>query len=219
MRIVIAGGHGSIARLLSARLVELDDDTDVVGLIRKPEQADDIREVGAIPEVLDLEMASLDELTDAVQGADAVVFAAGAGPGSGAGRKETVDFAAAVNLRDAARQAGVARYVMVSAMGTDDPPTDDDVFSVYLRAKARADKALMESDLAWTIVRPGGLTDDEPTGKVALARHVDRGEIPRADVAAVLAAVLHRPATAGHVFELVGGDTPVADAIDDLVAG
>ncbi|MBY5164319.1 SDR family oxidoreductase [Salsipaludibacter albus] len=218
MRIVIAGGHGTIARLLSARLTELDADTEVVGLIRKPEQADDIREVGAIPEVLDLEMASLDELTDAVQDADAVVFAAGAGPGSGAGRKETVDFAAAVNLRDAARQAGVARYVMVSAMGTDDPPTDD-VFSVYLRAKARADKALMESDLAWTIVRPGGLTDDEPTGTVTLARHVDRGEISRADVADVLAAVLHRPATAGHVFELVGGDTPVADAIDDLVAG
>lgn len=219
MRIVIAGGHGAIALLLSSRLVELDADTQVVGLIRKPEQADDLREAGAIPEVLDLEMASLDELTDAVRGADAVVFAAGAGPGSGAGRKETVDFAAAVNLRDAAHQAGVARYVMVSAMGTDDPPSDGDVFSVYLRAKARADKALMESELAWTIVRPGSLTDDDPTGRVTLARHVDRGAIPRADVADVLAAVLHRPATAGHVFELVGGDTPIPAAIDALVAG
>ena len=219
MRIVIAGGHGQIARLLARRLTTDDSSTEVVGLIRKPDQSDDLVADGAIPHVLDLEMASRDELTAAVDGADAVVFAAGAGPGSGAGRKETVDFAAAVNLRDAARAADVPRYVMVSAMGTDDPPHDDDVFSVYLRAKARADMAVMESDLAWTIVRPGRLTDDEATGEVSLARHVSRGPIPRADVAAVLAAVLNRPATAGHVFEVVSGDTPIATAIDDLVAG
>lgn len=219
MRIVIAGGHGQVARHLSRRLTADAPATEVVGLIRKPEQADDLVEDGAIPAVLDLEMASRDELTATVAGADAVVFAAGAGPGSGAGRKETVDFAAAVNLRDAAIAARVPRYVMVSAMGTDDPPNGDDVFSVYLRAKARADKAVMESDLAWTIVRPGGLTDDDPTGTVTLARHVERGAVPRADVAAVLAAVVNRPATAGHVFELVSGDTPIATAIDELVAG
>ncbi len=218
MRVVIAGGHGKIALLLAQRLTS-GPDIEVAGLIRKPDQAADLDEVGSEPIELDLELASVAELTDAVRGADAVVFAAGAGAGSGAGRKETVDFAAALNLRDAATAAGVGRYVMVSSMGTDDPPSDDDVFSVYLRAKARADKAVMASDLAWTIVRPGALTDDEPTGHVTLDRHVDRGEITRADVAHVLAEVLTRPATSGHVFEVVGGDTDIHAAIDDLVAG
>ncbi len=217
MRVVISGGHGQIALLLAQRLTT-EDDAEVAGLIRKPDQADDLREAGSEPIHLDLELASVAELTEAVRGADAVVFAAGAGAGSGAGRKETVDFAAALNLRDAAAAAGVGRYVMLSSMGTDDPPSDDDdAFSVYLRAKARADKAVMASDLAWTIVRPGALTDDEPTGRVALARHVDRGEITRADVAHVLAEVLNRPATSGHVVEVVGGDTDIHQAIDDLV--
>ncbi len=219
MRTVIAGGHGQIALLLSRRLTEADEAIEVAGLIRKPEQADDLREVGAEPIHLDLELASVAELAEAVDGADAVVFAAGAGAGSGAGRKETVDFAAALNLRDAATRSGVGRYVMLSAMGTDDPPGGDDVFSVYLRAKARADKAVMASDLAWTIVRPGSLTDDEPTGTVTLDRHVDTGEVTRADVAHVLDEVLRRPATSGHVFEVVGGDTPVRDAIDTIVSG
>ena len=191
---------------------------EVVGLIRDAEQADDITAVGGIPLVLDLEHAALEEVRDAVEGADAVVFAAGAGAGSGAARKEAVDFGAAVLLRDAAVAAGVGDYVMLSSMGTDDPPAGDDVFSVYLRAKARADAAVMDSDLAWTIVRPGRLTDDEATGRVALARHVARGGVARADVAAVLAEVLQRPDTRGHVMEVVGGDTPIEAALDDLVA-
>ncbi len=216
MRIVIAGGHGKIALALTDLVAA---DHEVVSLIRDPDQADDIAAIGATAVVVDLETADLDEVTQVVTGADAVVFAAGAGAGSGTRRKETVDYAAAVLLRDAALAAGVGDYVMVSAMGTDDPPGGDDVFSVYLRAKSRADGAVMDSDLAWTIVRPGGLTDEEPTGQVSLARHVERGEIPRADVAAVLAAVLGRPDTRGHVMEVVGGDTDIDTALDDLVAG
>jgi uncharacterized protein YbjT (DUF2867 family) len=142
-----------------------------------------------------------------------VVFAAGAGPGSGAARKETVDYEAAVKLRDAAEQAGVRRYVMVSAMGTDDPPDGDDVFAVYLRAKARADRAVMDSDLAWTIVRPGRLTNDAGTGRVTLARHVGRGAIPREDVAAVVVAALDDTAATGHIVEVVGGATPIVEAL------
>jgi uncharacterized protein YbjT (DUF2867 family) len=118
-----------------------------------------------------------------------------------------------VKLRDAAEQAGVGRYIMISAMGTDDPPDGDEVFAVYLRAKARADRDVMASDLAWTIVRPGSLTDDAGTGTVTLARHVDRGRIPRADVAAVVVAALDDDATAGHIVEVVGGDTPIATAL------
>lgn len=213
-RVTIAGGHGQIALLLSELLADRDD--EVVGLIRSLAQSRDVRRHGAMPAVIDLERASVEALATAIAGSDAVVFAAGAGPGSGAARKETVDYAAAVKLREAAQQAGVRRYVMVSAMGTDDPPEDDDVFSVYLRAKARADRDLAASGLDWTIVRPGRLTDDPATGRVQIARHVERGSVPRADVADVLAAVLADRDTIGHIFEVVSGDTPVQAALSRL---
>lgn len=213
-RITIAGGHGQVALLLSDRLTARGDEP--VGIIRKAEQADELRDRGIEPALLDLESASVDEYAEVIAGSDAVVFAAGAGPGSGAARKETVDHGAAVKLRRAAEQAGVDRYVLLSSMGTDDPPVDDDVFSVYLRAKARADLDVAASDLDWTIVRPGGLTDDEPTERVTAARHVDRGEIPRADVANVLAAVLADDSTTRRVFEVVSGDEPVGDAVAAL---
>jgi uncharacterized protein YbjT (DUF2867 family) len=215
MDIAIAGGHGQIARLTTRRLAERGD--HIRGLIRDAAQADDLRGDGAEPVVLDLEDATSNDIAAAIDGADAVSFAAGAGPGSGAPRKETVDYGAAVKLIDAARSVGIDRYVMVSAMGTDDPPDGDDVFSVYLRAKSRADGALMASGLRWTIVRPGRLTDEDGTGEVELARHVERGEIPRDDVAAVLVAVLDDPRTIGHVFEVVGGDRPIAEALEALV--
>ena len=213
-RITIAGGHGQVALLLTDRLAERGD--EVVGLIRSLPQSADLRAHGATPAVLDLEKASTEDLAIAITGSDAVVFAAGAGPGSGADRKETVDLGGAVLLRRAAERAGVDRYVMVSAMGTDDPPQGDDVFSVYLRAKARADRDLAASELDWTIVRPGRLTDQPATGRVELGREVPRGEVPRADVAAVLAAVLADENTVGRVIEVVGGDRPVRDALGDL---
>lgn len=214
MRVVIAGAHGQIARLLARRLVA--DGHDVVGLVRDAAHLDDLDADGTHGVVCDLEDVETPGLAAHLEGADALVFAAGAGPGSGAPRKETVDHGAAVRCLTATQVAGVPRYVMVSAMGTDDPPEDDDVFSVYLRAKARADRALMDSDRAWTVVRPGRLTDDEARGTVTLARHVERGGIPRDDVAAVLAAVLEADATAGHVFEVVGGDTPIDEALAAL---
>lgn len=215
MRVVIAGAHGQVARHLARRLVA--EGHQVVGLIRDAAQVADLEADGTEPVVIDLEAAETSELAEPMVNADALVFAAGAGPGSGAARKETVDYGAAVRCLTATQLSDVPRYVMVSAMGTDDPPEDDQVFSVYLRAKARADEAVMDSDRDWTIVRPGRLTDDAANGRVRLARHVDRGEIPRDDVAAVLAAVLAQPATAGHVFEVVGGDTPVDDAVAALV--
>lgn len=214
MRVVIAGAHGKIARLLARRLVA--GGHEVVGLVRDPDHLDDLAADGTEGVVCDLEAVETAELADQLRGADALVFAAGAGPGSGAPRKETVDYGAAVRCLSAMQVADVPRYVMVSAMGTDDPPRDDEVFSVYLRAKARADRAVMDSDRDWTVVRPGRLTDDPATGSVRLARHVERGEIPRDDVAAVLVAVLDDPATSGHVFEVVGGDTPVDEALATL---
>ena len=168
--------------------------------------------------IVDLEKASVDELAAQLVGADAVVFAAGAGPGSGAARKETVDRDAAILLADAAQAAGVRRYVMVSAMAADPAATaDDEVFQVYLRAKGIADEAIRErSSLDWTIVRPGGLTNDAATGRVTAAESTGRGSIPRADVAAVLVAVLDEPRTASKSFDLISGDTPITDAVAAL---
>jgi uncharacterized protein YbjT (DUF2867 family) len=216
MDVAIAGGHGQIARHLSGMLSDRGD--RVRGLIRNEAQSDDLRAVGATPVVVDLEEASAAEIAEVIKGADAVVFAAGAGPGSGAVRKETVDYAAAVKLVEAAQIAGAQRYIIISSMGADDPPPGDDVFAVYLRAKARADQAVMDSDRAWTVVRPGRLTNDPGTGRVALARHVERGQIPREDVAAVIVAALDDDRTIGQVFEVVSGDSEIGWALSNLVS-
>ncbi|GGR39347.1 NAD(P)H-binding protein [Streptomyces roseolus] len=215
MRIVIAGGHGRIAlrleRLLSA------GGHEAVGLIRRPEQAEDLRAAGAEPVVLDLESASVEEVAEVLRGADAAVFAAGAGPGSGAARKDTVDRDAAVLLADAAERAGVRRFVVVSSMGADAGHAGDEVFDVYLRAKGAADDAVRSRPgLDWTVLRPGMLTDDAGTGLVRLEARTGRGPVPRDDVAAVLAELVDSPGTAGLTLELVSGSTPVVVAVKDV---
>jgi nucleoside-diphosphate-sugar epimerase len=213
VRIVIAGGHGQIAMRLEKLLTERGDSP--VGIIRNPKQAEDLRAVGADPAVCDLESASVDEVASHLEGADAVVFAAGAGPGSGAARKETVDRGAAALLANAAERAGVRRYLMISAMGADaePPPGTDPVFAAYLRAKGAADADLTSrAGLNWTILRPGRLTDEPSTGLVQLAVRTGHGTVPRDDVATVLLALLDTPA-GGMTLELVTGDTPVAEAV------
>jgi uncharacterized protein YbjT (DUF2867 family) len=211
MDVAIAGGHGKIGRRL-ARLLAARGDR-VRGLIRNPNHAGDLREDGAEPVVCDLESAPASDVAEALSGADAVVFAAGAGPGSGAARKLTMDRDGAVKLLEAARSAGVPRYVMVSSVGAESPPDGDDTFSVYLRAKAEADRALMESDRDWTIVRPGMLTDDAGTRRVRIQEEPIRAEVPRDDVAAVLAMVVDESRAVGRVLYVVGGDDPIEDAL------
>lgn len=215
MRIVIAGGHGQIALRLSRLLHARGDEP--VGLIRRAEQAADLRAAGAEPFLLDLENASgAAEVSEALKGAEAVVFAAGAGPGSSAERKDTVDRGAAVLLADAAELAGVRRYVMISSMGADaDSEFDGDpVFRAYLRAKGAADDDLRaRPGLDWTVLRPGSLRNDPGTGRVLLAERTGRGAIPRDDVAEVLATLLANPGTAGLTLELIGGVTPIREAV------
>ena len=215
MRIVIAGGHGQIAlrleRLLSA------GGHEVAGIIRRPEQGDDLRDAGAEPVILDLETASVEMVAAVLQGADAAVFAAGAGPGSSVERKDTVDRAAAVLFADAAERAGVRRYVVVSSMGADAAHPGDEVFDAYLRAKGAADDTVRaRTALDWTILRPGSLTNDAGTGQVRLEAHTGRGKVPRDDVAAVLVELLDTPATAGLTLELVSGSTPLSVAVKDV---
>jgi len=217
MRIVIAGAHGQIARRLG-RLLSARGDT-VIGVVRNPDHRSDVRTDGMDPVVLDLESASVDDVVAAVRDADAVVFAAGAGPGSGAARKDTVDRGAAVLLADAAESAGVQRYLLVSSVGVESvadgarPEGMDDVFLAYLRAKLAAEQeVLARTGLRTTVLRPGSLTDDPGTGRVTLRPSVDRGSVPRDDVAAVLVALLDVDLD-GAVLELVGGPTPVAEAV------
>jgi uncharacterized protein YbjT (DUF2867 family) len=215
MDVAIAGAHGKVARRL-ARLLAARGDR-VRGLIRNPDHADDLRADGSEPVLLDLEAAGLDEVAGALDGADAVVFAAGAGPGSGPERKLTVDRDGAIKLLEAARAAGVPRYAIVSSVGAEDPPDDDEVFSVYLRAKAEADRALVASDRDWTIVRPGFLTDDPGTGRVLIQSEPIRSKVTRDDVAAVLAAVLAEPRSAGLTIYLVGGEDPIEEALERVL--
>ena len=216
MRVVIAGGHGKIALVLERLLSERGD--SVAGLIRNPEQTADLEAAGAEPVVIDLEKASVDDVAGHLRGADAVVFAAGAGPGSGAARKETVDRDAAILLADAAEAAGVDRYLMISAMAADPQATaDDPVFEAYLRAKGVADDAIRaRGALSWTVVRPGMLTNDAGTGSVTAGESTGRGSIAREDVAAVLVAVLDEPRTAGQTFDLISGETPITEAVAAL---
>lgn len=208
MRIVVAGAHGQVAMLLHPLLRNRGH--SVRGLIRDPAQADDVRDAGAEPVLCDLER--LDDIAVPVGEADAVVFAAGAGPGSGAERKWTVDRDGAHKLMDAARRNGIPRYLMISAMKVEEP-RGDEVFRTYQKAKAEADAALRESGLNWTILRPGRLTDDPPTGRVDLASTLPSGRVPRADVAAVVAEVLETPKASGHQLDLISGDTFVEEAV------
>jgi uncharacterized protein YbjT (DUF2867 family) len=217
MRVVIAGGHGKIALLLESLLAERGD--QAVGVVRNPAHVADVQEVGAEAVVCDLEAASADDLAVLLAGAGAVVFAAGAGAGSGAPRKDSVDRAAAVLMADAAERAGVRRFVQVSSMGAGSPPRpgSDEVWAAYITAKTAAEDDLRSRDLDWTILRPGALTDAPATGGIRLAAPpVPRGTVPRADVAAVIAALLEAPGTRHQTLELVGGDCPVAAAVRSI---
>jgi uncharacterized protein YbjT (DUF2867 family) len=216
MRIVVAGGHGQVAlraeRLLAAAGHE------VVGVVRNPDHVDDVRSTGAEALVLDLEAAGVDDVAGHLDGADAVLFAAGAGPGSGIPRKDTVDRGAAVLTAEAAERAGVDRFVQVSSIGAGAPPPPgtDETFAAYLEAKTAAEDDLRRRHLAWTVLRPGGLTDDPGTGRVLLAPSVPRGQVSRDDVAAVVTALLTTAHATHQTLELVAGDTPVTDAVARL---
>jgi uncharacterized protein YbjT (DUF2867 family) len=217
MRIVIAGGHGKIALLLERLLAERGH--QAVGLIRNPAHVADVEKAGAEAVVCDLEAASADDVAALLAGAGAVVFAAGAGAGSGAPRKDSVDRAASVLMADAAERAGVRRFVQISSMGAGQPPRPgtDEVWAAYITAKSAAEADLRSRDLDWTILRPGHLTDAPATGRIRLAAPpVADGTVTRADVAAVIAALLDDPRTRHHTLELVGGDTPIAAAVRDI---
>ena len=216
MRVVIAGGHGQIALRLTKLLA--GDGHEVVGLVRNPDHEADLAAAGGQAAVLDLEQADVAAVAGVLAGADVAIFAAGAGPGSGKDRKDTVDRGAAALFADAAEQAGVRRHLQVGSMGADraDSLHDDEVFTVYLKAKWAAEEDLRSRDLDWTILRPGGLTNDAGTGQVKLAEKTGNGSISRDDVALTLAGLCTTKAAIGRTLELVAGQTPVAEALANL---
>jgi uncharacterized protein YbjT (DUF2867 family) len=208
MDVLVAGGHGQIARRLLRLLAQRGDTAR--GLIRNPDHVADLQADGALPVLCDLEH---DDVRPHVVGADAIVFAAGAGPGSGAARKQTLDLGGAVKCIDAARELGVERFLMVSSMGTEDIDPSSPM-APYFEAKRDADQALVDSGLRWTIVRPGRLTNDPGTGLVDLAPRLGRyGEVTRDDVALVLLHTLDAENTVHGTFELLAGDVPAKDAV------
>ena len=212
-RIAIVGGHGQVARHLVVLLHEAGHEP--VALVRREAHRADLEPLGATVRMLDIERQDADAFAEAFGGCDAVVFAAGGGPDGNIERKRTVDLEGSLKSIEGARMAGIARFVQVSAISVDDPLPEDTapVWRAYVEAKRDADIALRGSGLDWTIIRPGRLTDDPPTGRVALGPEVARGDVTRADVAAVLAAVLEDDASIGHQWNLVNGDVPVAEAL------
>ena len=216
MKVLVAGAHGKTARRLVRMLV--DDGHEVRGLVRKKEQMPDVEADGAEPVLVDLEEQEAESgVGEAVEGCDAIVFAAGAGPGSGAARKETMDYGGAAKLIEAAQKRGVRRYLMLSSMGAGNPEGGSEAMQPYLFAKARADERLVESGLDYTIIRPGGLTNEEGTGRVEAAQSLGRrGEISRDDVARTFADALEMRNTYGKTFEILAGDTPIREALERL---
>src|SRR3954452_4963430 len=213
VNVVIVGGHGQIALRLAELLAARGGSPR--GGIRKTQQADDLEAIGAEPIVLDIE--NVDDIDDAFAGSDAVVFAAGAGPGSGPARKLTVDYGGAVKSVDAAIAKEIRRFVIVSSINANRPENWSEEMKPYFEAKADADKFVAESGLDYTIVRPGSLTDDPGTGKVDLGDAPGgTGSVTRDDVALVLAEVLRADNTIGKAFDVLNGETPVAEAIAAL---
>jgi uncharacterized protein YbjT (DUF2867 family) len=215
MSVAIAGAHGKIALRLT-RLLAAEDD-EVIGLIRNADHAGEVSQAGASPVLCDLEQASVEQIATAIDGADAVVFAAGAGPGSGADRKLTMDRDGAIKLLHAATSAGAQRYLMISGAGVESPPAGDEVFEVYLRAKAETDAALVASDRDWTIIRPGGLTDDPASGRVRIDADPYSGSVPRDDVASLLASLLSDSRSVGRVLYLSSGEQSIEQALDGVL--
>ena len=216
MKVLVAGANGQTARQLTRTLVE--DGHEVRGLIRKEEQVENVESDGAEPVLVDLEEDEADgKIGEAVEGCDAIIFAAGAGPGSGNERKETMDYGGAVKLIEVAEQRSVRRYLMLSTMGADDPESREEKMQPYMRAKGKADERLRNSGLDYTIIRPGRLTDDEGAGSIDASESLGRyGEIPREDVARAFAAALEAENTHGKTFEILSGDTSVQEAVESV---
>ncbi|MEX5301697.1 SDR family oxidoreductase [Kocuria sabuli] len=213
--VAIIGGHGKIALILARQLAA--GGHDVTSVVRNPDHTDDVENTGATPAVADVEQLSVAQIADLLEGHDAVVWSAGAGGGSPE-RTYAVDRDAAIRTMDAAEVAGAKRFVMVSYFGAgqDHGIPEDEPFHAYAQAKADADDHLRVSALDWTIVGPGALTEEEPTGRIDVSTGERDGDhqTSRANVALVISAVLDDPSTVGKKIDFSDGQTQIPDALE-----
>jgi len=214
MNILVIGANGQIGK----RLVELlakEAAHRVTAMVRKAEQAELLKKLGAHVVIGDLE-GSVEELAEAMKDHDAVVFTAGSGGSTGADKTLLIDLDGAVKTMEAAKERGIKRYIMVSAFGADQREKWSQAIKPYYVAKHYADRALLDSELNYTIIRPGGLKNEPGTGKVAVGTDLKPGSIPREDVARVIAASLQEEKTYRRAFDLVAGNDAIGDALGKL---
>lgn len=217
--VAIIGGHGQIALSLTGILHSRGD--RVLSLVRNPEHSGEIEAAGGTPVVIDIENSGPREIADAIDGADSVVFAAGAGPGSSAERKVTVDLEGSVKSAEAATLARIPSFIQISFIGAELPTPEgtDPVFAAYWAAKREADRRLESTTLDWVIVKPGTLTNDPASGKGELGASLNRGaRTRRADVAELIAHVIDEPRSARHTIGIAEGQTDLREALSAFVS-
>lgn len=216
MKILVVGANGQIGKHLVS-LIQDNSSLNAKAMIRKQEQASFFEKLGAETVVANLEQ-DVDAITKAADGVDAVVFTAGSGGQTGPDKTMMVDLDGAVKTIEAAKAAGVKRFVMISSFDTTREAIQGATasFAPYVVAKHYADEWLRQADLDYTIIHPGLLTNDKGTGQVKAAYEVDRGEVPREDVAAVILASLENETAIGKEFQVVTGTTPIKEAIHSI---
>ena len=214
MKVLVVGSNGQIGRHLINLLKDCQDHT-VRAMVRKPEQAEAFAKIGVETALADLE-GSVEEIAQAAQGCDAIVFTAGSGGHTGADKTLLVDLDGAVKTMEAAEQAGINRYIMVSAMQAHNRSNWNEQIKPYYVAKHYADRMLAASSLTYTIIRPGGLLNEPGTGRITIAENLTRGTIPREDVAQTIFACLTKKQTFRRSFDLISGQTLIPAALENL---
>lgn len=214
MNILVVGANGKIGKQV-VKFIQESDEHQARAMIRKPQQASFFEQLGADTVITDLE-DDISEIAKAAEGVDAVVFTAGSGAHTGADKTILIDLDGAVKTMEAAKQAGVKRFVLISSFDTRREKWIGGSFKPYVAAKYYADMWLKSTDLDYTLIHPGILTDEPGTGKVNAAFETDRAEIPREDVAHVILAALNDDSTIGKEFQVIAGDTDIKKAVGTL---
>ncbi|UII24021.1 SDR family oxidoreductase [Fulvivirga ligni] len=214
-KVLIIGANGKIGKILVSKMKDGEDFTPVA-MIRKEEQKDYFNNLN-VETVLESLEGEVKPLSEAMKGMDAVVFSAGSGGNTGQDKTLTVDLDGAVKTMEAAKQAGVSRYVIVSALGTDDRTFwEKSGIKPYYVAKHFADKTLKSIGLDYTIVRPGRLLDEEGNGKITTVEPASKESVPREDVATVIYESLLNDSTIGKIIEFNQGDTDIKNAVASI---
>ncbi|MGZ9792374.1 SDR family oxidoreductase [Bacillus atrophaeus] len=214
MKVFLIGANGQIGQRLVGQFQQNGAHT-VRAMVRKPEQKEALQASGTEAVIANLE-GSPEEIAAAAKGCDAIVFTAGSGGSTGHDKTLLIDLDGAAKAIEAAEIAGIKRFIMISALQAHNREKWNESLKPYYAAKHYADKILEASGLTYTIIRPGGLLNEAGTGLVSAAADVERGSISRDDVAAAVIASLDESNTENQAFDLIAGETPIAEALKNL---